>query len=502
MKERVSINLLMNFFITIGIGVLGFVVNKYFAEYMGIETLGLMRLFSQLIAYLNIAELGIGTASAYALYKPLNEKNFFKISKVFATIDLFYKRIAWIILIMGLFVGILIPHLIKVDLNNNKIYFYWTLYVINTSLSYSFTKYIALFTANQEYGYVRKIQGVGKILFQIFQIFVLIRYQSFEFFIIIMILENFYSIYFYKYHYKKYYNYITKTKEREKNIINDMKNLFWHNIGTLVVHNTDYIVLSKFVSLSIVGIYSSYLMVYKIVLTLINVITTVITPRIGYFVTTSSDEEKYMCWKKLQVLYTLLSTIFIICSYYLIIPFITLWLGDEFILQKKTIFLILLNLYINLLKIVTDIFKFSCGFFDDTYAPILESVINLGFSLLLVEKIGLDGVLIGTLLSNFTVIFLLKPMLVFKRCFNKKSIVYLKDMLLLLGFSIISMLLIILVVSKFNYNFIANDSWMIFIKNSLLLGILSVSICVGVFLFDKTFRILIKSKFKFDKKVG
>ncbi|MGL4787556.1 MAG: lipopolysaccharide biosynthesis protein, partial [Cetobacterium sp.] len=175
MKEKISHNLLINLVLTLGIGILNFVVNKYFVDNVGVETLGLMKLFTQMIAYLSLAELGIGSASAYALYKPLVEKNINQINIVISTIEYFYRKITQIIILLGVLLSFSIPYFIKMDSYSKEVYLYWILYVINTALTYSFAKYTILFTANQEYGYVRKVQGVGRIILQILQIFVLIK---------------------------------------------------------------------------------------------------------------------------------------------------------------------------------------------------------------------------------------------------------------------------------------------------------------------------------------
>ena len=233
MSDRMSKDLKLNLFITIGVGVLGFIVNRYFAKYMGVDTLGLMKLFTQMVAYLSIVDLGISNASAYALYKPLLEKNESKINLVVSTIDSFYKKIAFSILFIGIIITFFLTFFIKLESYGIRIYIYWLLYVTNTCIGYTFAKYPILFTANQEYSFVRKVQGLGKIIFQILQILFLIKIQSFTLFIFIMILENLYSYYFYSKHYKNKYNYIKKVKEKDKSIVKDMKNLFWHKIGTL-----------------------------------------------------------------------------------------------------------------------------------------------------------------------------------------------------------------------------------------------------------------------------
>lgn len=493
MREKIFENLKLNLILTLSSGVLGFFVNSYFASYMGTDKLGLMKLFTQIVSYLCLVDLGISNASTYALYKPLAEKNILKLNITLSTIDYFYKRISLYILGLGIVLAFFLHFFIKVSNYGNIIYVYWFLYVINTVVGYLFAKYSILFTANQEYGYVRKIQGTGRIIFQLMQILFLIKIQSFSLFITIIILENLYNYYFYSIHYQKYYSYIKKVKTRNIDIIKDMKNLFWHKVGGVVVYNTDYIILVKYTSLSLVGIYSSYLMIYQIVMTIMNILTSVLIPKIGIFVAQNSKNEIYKYWKKLYTLYVLISTIFIICTYKLILPFVKLWLGDNFLLPQLTVTLILINLFISLTRGITDVFKESYGFFDDTYTPILESILNLFFSLILVRKLGLDGVIIGTIVSNVIIIFFLKPILVFIRCFNKKMLNYLKDMTelsLLLGISIFIVNHILKNVFIIGLTGISN--WYEFVYKSIILFLVTGITVIVIFLFNNNFRSLIK----------
>lgn len=491
MKEKISKNLQMNLILTFGTGILGFIVNKFFAKYNGVEILGLMKLFTQMVAYLNLAELGIGTASACALYKPLADKDYDKINIVVSTINEFYKKLTVAILVVGSLCSLSLPYFIKIENFSIKIYFYWILYVINVAIGYLFAKYSILFTANQEYGFVRKIQGTGRILFQILQIVLLIKIHSFTIFIIVIILENLFSYYFYEKHYKMHYSYIKKVEKKEKKIFNDMKNLFWHKIGGVIVYNTDYILLSKFVSLSMVGIYSSYLMVYQIILTILNILTPVLTPKIGLFVAKNSKTESYEFWKELNSFYFMLSTAMVLCTYYLMQQFIKLWMGESYLLPKLTVILILINLFIHLTRGVTDTFKNSFGYFDDTFAPALESGINFVISLILVLKIGLNGVIIGTVVSNIIVILLLKPILVFRRCFEKKAIEYLKKLIHLFLLSGISIVIVEILLKSIGINYINLENWIDFIYKGFELGILTVVAVFTIFLFDTSFRKLI-----------
>ncbi|MCB8566202.1 lipopolysaccharide biosynthesis protein [Fusobacterium ulcerans] len=491
-KERKAINkkfirgIYINFIITFVTSLFSFIINKYFANYMGIEKLGLMKLFTQIMAYLNLVDMGIASASTYALYEPLYKKNIERISIIINTITSLYNKIFFFILIIGLLINPIIPFFIKDSTFSKEIYLYWSLYVINTAITYLFVKYSILFTANQEFLYVRAIQGMSKIFYQILQIIVIIKIHSFFLFIFLLILDNITQYIFYKYHYKKYYSHIVKTHEKDKNISKNLKNLFWHKIGGLVVFNTDLILISKFISLEIVGIYASYQMIEQMILTILSIILNVLRPMIGKYIAIHTKEETYDYWKKLNISFLLISIVFSYCTYYLINGFVSLWLGRSYILSDMTVLLICINLFIRCFRGVTDIFKDGSGFFDDIHLPIAEAAINFESSLILVFYLGINGVIIGTILSNVLIICIAKPLLVFKRCFNKDYKKYIKvygNYLLLIMFS--------LILSKFLLNYIPIleiYTWVDWLKKAVLITSIISTITLVIFLFSKDFR--------------
>ncbi|MFR4520472.1 MAG: polysaccharide biosynthesis protein, partial [Fusobacterium sp.] len=186
MKKEIFIN----FILTMLSNTILFIQNRYFVQYMGMETLGMMKLFTQLLAYLNIIEMGLGSASAFALYKPLADKDYEKTSIIVNTIENIYNKIAILLLILGFLCIPIIPFFMRVSEFSNKIYFYWILYVLNTVSTYLFIKYVILFTANQEFLYVRIIQSVSKFLFQVIQIVFIVKFHSFFIYIILLIIDN------------------------------------------------------------------------------------------------------------------------------------------------------------------------------------------------------------------------------------------------------------------------------------------------------------------------
>ena len=480
--KEISLNLI----ITLGIGITFFVVNRYFAFYLGIQNLGLMKLFTQLLAYLNLAEIGLASASTYALYKPLAEKNYKQISVVINTITSLYNKIFLFILLVGLLLNPIIPFFIKDKVIDKDIYLYWSLYVISTALSYIFVKYSVLFTADQKFGFVRLIQGGSKIFCQLLQIFVIIKLQSFLIFILLLILDNIIQYISYKIHYRKYYSYIFRTEIKDKSITKNLKDLFWHKIAGLIVFNTDLILISKFISLEIVGIYASYQMIIQMIMTVINIVLNVLRPKIGKFIAENSKERIFNYWKNLNILSLFSSILFSFCTYKLINDFIILWLEKNFILPKLTVFLILINLFVQSFRGITDIFKDGSGFFDDIQLPILEAVINFVLSIVLVQYMGLNGVIIGTIVSNILIICVLKPILVFKRCFDKNIRDYIK---------IYVNYLILIIISILSCNFILKfislkivNSWFDWIINGIIVESITFITMFIIFLSNKDFR--------------
>ena len=174
------------------------------------------------------------------------------------------------------------------------------------------------------------------------------------------------------------------------------------------------------------------------------------------------------------------------CTYYLINEFVSLWLGRSYILPNTTVLLICINLFIRCFRGVTDIFKDGSGFFDDIHLPIAESTINFVSSLILVFYLGLNGVIIGTILSNILIICIAKPLLVFKRCFNKDYKEYMKvygNYLLVIIFS--------LILSKFLLNYIPTIeiyTWIDWLKKAILISSVIFIVNLGIFFFNKDFR--------------
>lgn len=245
------------------------------------------------------------------------------------------------------------------------------------------------------------------------------------------------------------------------------------------------------------------MIIYQMIITVINILTGVLTPRIGQFIAKNKKENIYIYWKKLYYGYFFIATIAISCTFKLINPFVHLWLGEQFILSQITIILILIKLFIHITRIITICFKDLSGFYEDTYSPAIESIVNLVTSIILVKNYQLNGVLIGTIIANIVVMVFLKPILVFKECFAKKIVDYLKSLSLGLVLSTISIFLSSKILDNIFLNIVLN--WKKFITLSILSILVSLVVSITIFLFSASFREnlkIIKTKINYKREVN
>ncbi len=480
----------LNILITLILNIFLFLINKYFLKNLGIRNLGLMKLFTQMMMYLNIVESGIGVAGTYALYKPIVEKNFLKVSIIINTISILYKKISILILLIGLICNFLLPFLIN-DILDKSIYLYWSLYVINLSISYCYVKYNILFIASQEYNLTRIIDGTGKIVCYTLQLIVIMILKNFYIFIIMMYLDTILQYFMYKYFFKKKYLYIVKTNKVDISIRKNMKNLLLHKLGGIFVFNVDLILITKFVSLDAVGIYASYQMVTQIFGVGINMILNIVRPKIGKYMAINSKETIYRFWRKYNILYLFVCLFLTLCTNYLLDPFIKFWLGDGLFLEKNIKILIVFNMFVLYFRKFIELIKETNGFFNDIEAPIIEATLKIMFSLILGKTLGLEGILMGTAISNTVIILLYKPILIFKNCFNQKKKEYIKIygqylLLVLLSLAFFR----ILEIKNIEKNI---KSWLDWIVYATTISVITGVVLFVVFLLNKDFRNIIKT---------
>ncbi len=476
-------------------------VRKIFLVQLGEDLLGLSSLYTNIISYLSIIEMGIGSAIIFSLYKPFAEGDRVKVKGYIDYYEKFYKIVGAMILLLGI---ALIPFLhvfIKDNIDMTRATIYFILFLINTVISYLFSYKLCMLNVAQE-GYIVSVgTAISKVIMAILQIIILKLYSSFFFYISIQIVVNLIYYIVLNGYIDKKYDWLKDTsgridKHEKSNLIKNVKALFMHKIGYVVVFSTDNLVISSFINLSSVAKYNSYNMIIAAIQGVINNAMAAITPSIGNLLVDNNKEKSIEIHKKLFFMNFWIVSFITISLYNTISQFINIWLGENQLLDMFTVSIILINLYFQLMRSSVEQFKEGSGnYYQDRYASFIEAFINLVFSIILVKKIGIAGVFVGTLISNISVIFWVKPMITYKYVFNKPLRNY---------FYMYFKYLIIAVIPLFITSFITKDIKESVILNDFILNcIINIFVINGVYLiiFRKNeefiyFKNLIKGKFK------
>lgn len=429
--------------------VLNFAVKTVFIKMLSDEYLGVNGLFTNIITMLSLADLGIGIAIPYSLYKPLAKKDEHKINVLMNFYKKVYTIIGIAVLLIGLsltpFLGLIIKDIPK---NVPHLSLIYILFVIHSASSYFFVYKKFLIDSDQK-GYITsRIIFTFSTLLSIIQIILLVTTKNYILFllssIILVIIQNIYI----SSKANKLYPFIkNKTdekleKEDMEGIKKNVSSLFIYKVGTVIMNGTDNIIISKFIGLIIVGFYSNYVLIINSITTVLNQIFNAITSSIGNLVVTTNKKRSKEVYDNLNFANFWLYALFGVCIIVLINPFINIWIGKKYVMGFSIVFLLVLNFYVLGMQSVTNSFRNAYGlFWIAKYRPIIMVIINIVISVVLVQFIGIEGVLIGTLISRLVTTAWLDPYIVHKYGFeiSPKSyyVDYLKYLVIFIAISII-----------------------------------------------------------------
>lgn len=434
-RTRSSLLNLLTAMIGQGLGlVISFIARIFFVKILGSEYLGLNGLFTNILTVLSLAELGIGTAITYSLYKPLAENDIKTCKMLMQLYKKVYTIIGLLILILGIAITPLLPIFIKDMPNISNINLIYILFVINTAISYFYSYKRNLIIADQN-RYIATIYRYGfYFILNVAQIIYLVIKHDYIGFLVLQIVSTFLENVFVSKHADKMYPYL-KDKEKiilEENtkneIIKNTKAMMMHKIGGTVVSSTDNILLSSFVSIASVGIYSNYSLILTALNTVCSQVYNSLTASIGNMWVKESKEKNYKIFKKINFLTFWIYCIISICLMCLFNPFIELWVGKEYLFSVNIVIILVINFYLTGMRKSSLVFREASGlFYKDRYKAVAEAIINLVASIILAKYYGVFGVFLGTFISSITTCVWIEPYVLYKYGFEKSLKEYFKD---------------------------------------------------------------------------
>lgn len=397
-----------------------------FIRYLAIEYLGVNGLFGEILTVLSLAELGIGSALGYALYKPLREDNK---NRIAALMDLYRKAYTIIGISVAVIGALLIPFLDYIVKDPGKVSgelkYIYLFYLFNTSITYFYSYKGSLLTADQKNYMVQTIREVSNITRTALQIVTLVIWRNFYLYLAVESLCIFANNYFVSKFVDKKYRYLKTLRGKEKldkasikQIIKNIKALFLTKISTILVNSTDNTIISAICGIVVTGLYSNYVMFTTLINTVLGQIFGALYPSIGNLNAEGDRKRSKSVFYSLNIPVFWLFSFASIGLFVLVNDVITVWIGKSYLLSFAVVTIIAVNIYMFGMQKNIWLFKDSYGLFVyGQYMSIVGAVTNIFFSIVLGRLWGLFGILFATAITRAITTVWYDPFRLFKHGF-------------------------------------------------------------------------------------
>lgn len=408
--------------------VLQFVLRTVLIYTLGAKYLGVNGLFTNIFSLLNLAELGIGSAIVFSMYKPIAEGNTEQVKALNNLYKKLYFVIALVVGVLGAAITPFLPYLITGDTTGLEvnIYIVYLLFLANTLVGYFSAHKRSLLFAFQRNDVENKVKSGTLIVSTVLQIVALLLFRNFYAYVILMVVGTLLDCILVQVFANKLYPEINGKAEPlnpviKKEITKNVAAMSMHKIGYAVVFSTDNILISALVSYIVLGYYSNYVLITESISTFISLLITALQASVGNYMATQSNKEVHTFYKKSNFALSWLigfCTISLICLFQ---PFMYIWTGNmEYILPNLSVLLIVISFYLRKMRTNTIMFRDCAGLmWKDRWSPIAEAAINLGASIVLAKFMGLNGIILGTIISTVVAPLWVEPFVLYKHYFKK-----------------------------------------------------------------------------------
>ena len=396
----------------------GFASRPILIRFIGEELIGASSAICSLLSTLSLAELGFHASVIFRLYKPLSENNFEECNQYVSVLKKLYHIISFMI-VFAIF--ILMPFLsffLKgIDMNSN-IYIVFILFGINTSLNYLFADKIQLFFADKNDFIEKKIEVFCELGFNIFALLSIMIFKNYILYVAILLVKTMIFGLIISCVCKKIYPWLINVKPEKKYfklVFADIKYLSLANFAGYVYFNTDNLVISTLVGTVEVLFFTNYTTVTSTLNNISDLTIRQIEPFIGEkFAQNKSGEYNFPILMTDSFIRFLVADILIVPVYILLPSFVGWWVGEKYILSSFLLALLCIDMYIFIVhRAFSDYIAVSGSYKNESKISLIGAIMNLLISILLVRTLGIEGVLIGTIVGNLF-FWLLRGYVVFK----------------------------------------------------------------------------------------
>lgn len=405
-----------------------FLVQTVVVKVMGLQYAGLNNLFTSILSVLSLAELGIGAAIVFAMYKPVADDDVNKINALLHYFKKFYFCVSFVILLVGIFIIPFIPSFIAGDypdtINLTTLYL---IYLLNAVISYLPPAYYSSIpSAHQRRDIITNSISIVRIIQYSSQVLFLLLFKNYYVFAFIFALSSFLINAFVAIvTIKKYPQFKPSgdiTNEEKKDIKSRILSLFGHELGGKIIISSDSIVVSAILGVTVLGVFSNYHYIFSSLASVLDIIRASLVAGIGNKLIRDSIETNHTFFNTTTFVWIGIVTWFAACMLCLYQDFITLWVGGEMLLDFPVVILIVVYFYCWQFRTMGLTFKDASGLWrSDWFKPYIAVVINVAFNIGLTILIkNVSGVLIPTIFIMLFIYYPIETIVIYKHIFKKK----------------------------------------------------------------------------------
>lgn len=384
-----------------------FIMRTVILYCMGEKYLGLNSLFSSILQVLNLAELGVGSAMVYSMYKPIAENDTQTISALVRLYRIYYHCIGGVIAVLGLLLIPILPNLIHGDIPAGiNITVLYLLNLAATVLSYWLFAYKnSLLQAHQRDDVASKVMIVTTTIQYGLQAFILFSLKDYYLYVLVMLatqaITNIVTAAIVDKMYPEYRPKGNLPREYVRKINGRIRDLFTAKLGGTLVNSGDTVIISAFLGLTPLAIYQNYSYIMKSVISLVVILFTACTAGIGNSLVTETIDKNYNDFKKFNLLISWISTIAVSCFICLYQPFMLLWTQrKDFLLPMGCVVLFGIYFHVYILQQLSATYKDAGGIWhEDRFRPLCSAIVNLLLNLILVKRYGVYAIILATIIS-------------------------------------------------------------------------------------------------------
>ncbi len=395
--RNVAVSLLLQFLTIIS----GFVVPKIIMTAFGSDVNGLVSSITQFLSYITLLEGGLSSVVTASLYKPLQEKDYQKISGIVNATERFFKQLSLIYVVYVIGVAVLYPLFVKTPFSYGYVLALVCVLGIGMFIQYFFSlTYRLLLNADRKVYIVSAAQSLFVLLNMVLTVVLVKLFHDILMVKLIGALAFVLQPITYHLCVKKYFT-LDKTVAPDNQALKQRWDGFGQNIAYFIHNNTDIVIITLFASLTTVSVYSVHLMIVNALKFVFIAIASAVAPSLGKVMAQGDVEKSNRAFDLYEFAITALATFMFTCGIVLITPFISVYTAD---ITDANYFQ---PLFAMLLMIAEMIYCFRDPYITASYIAghfrqtakfaYAEAAINIVLSLLLVSRFGLVGVAVGTL---------------------------------------------------------------------------------------------------------